>query len=97
MIRRLIDALFYTPEGLNTCYVNAKDVELDLPVSKSKKAPESASGAIFANSSFQFLPSIQPGVSYLYAGSLVGRAGGAGGNRTRVHTRVGKSTTCLVL
>jgi hypothetical protein len=23
--------------------------------------------------------------------------GGAGGNRTRVHTRVGKSTTCLVL
>jgi len=97
LVRRLIDTLVYTPEGLQTYYVTAKDVDLDLPDSKSKKASESSSGAISVNSSFQSFPSNQPGVSYLYAGSLVGRAGGAGGNRTRVHTRVGKSTTCLVL
>ncbi len=61
-------------------YVTAKDVELDLPISKSKKAPESSSGAIFANSSFQTYLSTQPSDSYLSDGASVGRAGGAGGN-----------------
>lgn len=95
LIRRLIDTLIYTPEGLKTYYVTAKDVELDLPVSKSKKASESSSGAIFANSSFQPNLSTQPGVSFLYAGSLVGRASGGGGSRTLVQTCDGKSATCL--
>lgn len=73
LVRRLIDTLVYTPEGLQTYYVTAKDVELDLPVSKSKKASESSSGAVSANSDFQSFSSNQPNVSYLYAGSLVGR------------------------
>ena len=64
--------------------VTAKDVDLDLPDSKSKKASESSSGAISLNSNFQSFPSNQPGVSYLYAGASVVRASGGGGNRTPV-------------
>ena len=84
LIKRLIDTLIYTPEGLKTYYVTAKDLELDLPISKSKKASELSSGALSANSVFPAFQSNQPDVSYLYAGSLVGRASGGGGNRTPV-------------
>ena len=84
LIRRLIDTLVYTPEGLQAYYVTANDAEVELPISKSKKASESSSGAVSSNFSFHTSQLNHPDDPFSYAGSSVGRAYGGGGNRTPV-------------
>ena len=95
LVRRLIERLIYTQDGLHTYYVTAKDSEMYLPVSKDKKASESSSGAGFANVHFLNSSQRYPGDSFLSPGASVVRAGGGGGSRTLVQTCDGKSATCL--
>ncbi len=75
-LRRLIESLVYTPEGLKTHYVTAKDVELDLPASQSKKAPESFPGALPFKSTIQStISNGQDGTQPVRGSSVVGCGG----------------------
>jgi hypothetical protein len=97
LLRRLIDQLIYTPEGLFTYYVTSGEISSNALKASGSVASEQDSGASPNRTYHLGSSSNRPSDSYLSDGASVVRAGGAGGNRTRVHTRVGKSTTCLVL
>ena len=81
LIRRLIESLVYTPDGLRTHYVTAKDVEPVLPASQSKKAPESFPGALPFKSTNQSFFSNGPGGTQPVRGSFI--VGTGGGKRIR--------------
>jgi hypothetical protein len=83
LIRRLIQSLVYTPEGLKTHYVTAKDVEPVLPPSQSNKAPESFSGALPFKSTIQSTISNGQDGTQPVRGSPVVGCGGGEGNRKR--------------
>ena len=77
LIRRLIESLVYTPEGLKTHYVTAMDVELDLPASQSKKAPDSFPGALPFKSTIQSIFSgVLDGTQPVRGSPVVGTGGG---------------------
>jgi hypothetical protein len=77
LIRRLIESLVYTPEGLKTHYVTAKDVELGLPASQGKKAPESFPGALPFKSTIQStISNGQDGTQPVRGSPVVGTGGG---------------------
>ena len=78
LIRRLIESLVYTPQGLKTHYVTAKDVEPVLPPSQSKKAPESSPGALPFKSTIQSIFSCGPHGTQPVRGSPRLRSGGLG-------------------
>lgn len=99
LVRRLIDRLIYSSvngvAGLHTYYVTAKDSQLNLPVSKNKKALELSSGASFTNVHFPNFNRRHPADFCLFQGASVVRANGGGGNRTPVRKRSTVATTCL--
>jgi len=80
LIRRLVDRLIYTHEGLHTYYVTAKESALTLPTSKEKMASESNSGAI-PNNLF-VLPEYHSRATGFFSsnGASVVRNGGGAGN-----------------
>ena len=76
-IQRLIESLVYTPEGLKTHYVTAKDVEPVLPASQSKKAPESFPGALpFKSTNQSFFLNGPAGTQSVRGSFIVGTGGG---------------------
>ena len=63
--------------------MTAKDAELNLPVSKDKKASETNSEANLKNLFYLSSKQRQPVDSLSYPGASVVRANGGGGNRNR--------------
>ena len=98
LIRRLIDRLIYTREGLHTYYVTAKDIPTFQPIPQKKMAPESSSGAIPKNIHYLKNHPKFPVRQLSDESVLRVRSGGGGGNRTLVRRRsVLRRATCLVV
>jgi len=71
-----IESLVYTPEGLKPHLVTSKDVEPVLPVSQSKKAPESFPGALPFKSTIQStISNGQDGTQPVRGSPVVGTGG----------------------
>ena len=85
LLRRLIDQVIYTPEGLFTYYVTTREMESVGLNSQELGASEQDSGASPIRSYYLGSRSNRPSVSYLSDGASVVRASGGGGNRTPCH------------
>ena len=84
LLRRLIDRVIYTPEGLFTYYVTSREIESTVLTSPDSGASEQDSGASPYRSFYLGSSSKRPSDSYLSDGASVVRASGGGGNRTPV-------------
>lgn len=84
LVRRLVDQLIYTHDGLHAYYVTAAGSGPFIPSPKKAMAPESSSGAIPNSFNVQSLRSTRPARFLSDENASVVQSGGPGGSRTHV-------------
>lgn len=98
LIRRLIECLVYTREGLHAYYVTSNESLNTQPIPPAKMASESSSGAIPNNLCYLQKYRQQPPRLISDKGVLSLRKTGGAGSRTRVReASVLRRATCLVV
>ena len=84
LVRGLLQRLVYSPDGLYTYYVTAKEVAAEAQIENEKRALESNSGAL---PNVYSLSARRPTGFLTSGGAPIVSIGGAGGNRTHVRKR----------